>query len=178
MTESLFATPSSGIARVALPVPIDRLFDYRVPEAMDAGARAGHRVQVTFGGRPLVGLICERMQEDAPDAPQHTAELSDLDGVIDTQSVVSPALIQILRETASELLTPVGIALCAALPRGSAPRVVRHLALTPRGEAALQSGAADGQAKNGLTALSAGPEPSRANVRPPTQCSTFLNAMA
>jgi len=118
MTESLFATPSSGIARVALPVPIDRLFDYRVPEAMDASALAGHRVQVTFGGRPLVGLICERMQEDAPGAPQHTAELSDLDGVIDTQSVVSPALIQILRETAAELLTPVGIALCAALPRG------------------------------------------------------------
>jgi primosomal protein N' (replication factor Y) len=157
MTESLFATPSSGIVRVALPVPIDRLFDYRVPEAMDAGARAGHRVQVTFGGRPLVALICERLQEDAPGAPQHTAELSDLDGVIDTQSVVSPALIQILRETAAELLTPVGIALCAALPRGSAPRVVRHLALTPRGEAALVSGAADGQAKNVLTALSAGP---------------------
>ena len=153
MTESLFAAPSSGIARVALPVPVDRLFDYRVPEAMDADAQPGHRVQVNFGGRPLVGVICERVQELSPDAPANVAELSHLDGVVDTEPVLSNPMTRMLREAAAEILCPVGFALAAALPRGSAPRVVRQLALTARGKAALASGAVSGHALQVLTLL-------------------------
>ena len=177
MTESLFASPSRGVVRVALPVPIDRLFDYRVPEAMDESARPGHRVQVTFGGRPLVGLICERLQENSTVAPQHAGELSDLESVIDTEAVLSLAMLSILSEAAAEILTPIGIALTTALPRGSAPKVVRHLALTARGEEALRTGAVGGEAKNVLTALSASPAAPASIARKFPSAQTMLHVL-
>lgn len=83
-------TPNSGasvrvkIARVALDVPIPKLFDYGPPD--DAELRVGARVVVPFGRRRLVGVIVEtaaasefdpgkikpveRMLDDAPDLPE------------------------------------------------------------------------------------------------------------
>ena len=48
------------MARVALPVPIDELFDYAVPPALAAAAQPGCRVRVRLRRRPLVGVIVER----------------------------------------------------------------------------------------------------------------------
>jgi len=53
--------------------------------------------------------------------------------------VLSPALLGVLREAAIECLCPIGLALAAALPAGSAPRSARGFQLTPRGREALAS---------------------------------------
>ncbi len=45
------------IARVALPIPHDELFDYLVPEGLDVGV--GHRVQVPLGKRAAWGIVVE-----------------------------------------------------------------------------------------------------------------------
>ena len=119
MTDSLFAAPSLGLVRVALPVPIDSLFDYRVPEPMDANAQPGHRVQVRFSGRPLVGLICERLPESSREAPSRVGELASLDKVIDSEPVLSLEMIRMLGEAAAEILCPIGI----AHDDGAAPRL-------------------------------------------------------
>lgn len=52
------------VARVALltPVPhLDRLFDYEVPEALDAAAQPGVRVRVRLAGRLVGGFLLDRV---------------------------------------------------------------------------------------------------------------------
>ena len=170
MTESLFAAPTAGIARVALPVPIDSLFDYRIRDEQREGAKPGHRVQVVFGGRPLTGVVCETLDEVGAPASH---ELSTLESVIDEAPVLSPAMLRMLREAAADILCPVGIALSAALPRGSAPRAVRELAMSEKGRRALRAArcaASQNRFSKGSSAALQPRPPSRAPCRRPRPC--------
>ncbi|MED5262053.1 MAG: primosomal protein N' [Myxococcota bacterium] len=136
MVDPLFAGTVCGAARLALPVPIDSLFDYAVPETIDRAARPGCRVVVRFSGRSLTGLIVER----PPLEDVEFARLSVIERVVDSEPVISSRMIQILREAADRVLCPVGLALSTALPRGSAPRWKTVLEPTPRGLEALRRG--------------------------------------
>ncbi len=171
MTESLFAAPSAGIARVALPVPIDSLFDYRVGVEQEARAQPGHRVQVVFGGRPLTGVVCELASDADASAPE---TLSTLEGVIDDEPVLSAAMLRMLREAAADILCPVGIAITAALPRGSAPRAVREFAMSEKGRRALETGAVRGAAKDVLERLRDGSATPAALARAVPRAQTLL----
>ena len=51
------ATASTQVLRVALPVPLPRLFDYRPAAGMVDRAAIGCRVRVPFGSRELVGVV-------------------------------------------------------------------------------------------------------------------------
>jgi primosomal protein N' (replication factor Y) len=160
MQDPLFGERETAVARVALPVPIDRLFDYRVPEALAASALPGSRATLRFGGRPMTGVVVERVEaSQIPEDERHTGQLSPLGKILDDTPALSLPLMETLREQAREILCPVGIALAAALPPGAAPRVERRAALSPRGEAALGSGALRGDARTLLEALASGPLP-------------------
>ena len=111
MSSSLFAAPPRGVARVAQPVPVDRLFEYAVPAALDEATRPGCRVRVGFDRRELTGLVVERAAE--PD-PALGSRLREIDAVLDAEPVAPPDWIRILREEAAAVLCPVGIALAAA----------------------------------------------------------------
>lgn len=50
---------------VALPTPVDRVFDYIVPEPLAERARVGHRVTVPFGKRSLQGFVVAEKAESA-----------------------------------------------------------------------------------------------------------------
>ncbi len=146
----LFSDEVSDVARVALPVPVDRLFDYTVPPHLSADAQPGRRVRVGVGARKVTGIIVERAREAA-----RAAARKPLDAVLDAEAVLPASLIAVLRAEAEAVLCPVGIALHSALPPGSAPRAVRGFALTARGREALRSGAARGVAARVLAALEA-----------------------
>ncbi len=141
MSEPLFAPPDGAVARVALPIPADELFEYAVPARLAQRARPGCRARVRFRDRPLTGVIVERIRQ-----PRFEGALLPIEQVVDPEPVLSEAMLAILREAASEVLCPLGIALATALPPGSAPRVARGYALTARGREALRAGAARGQA--------------------------------
>jgi primosomal protein N' (replication factor Y) len=157
MMDSLFTTPSTEIVRVAIPVPINSLFDYGLPSRLREAAQPGCRVQVSFGGRPLTGIIVEQGSIDESEAPEIAAKRIDIESVIDPSPVLDSAMLQMLGEAAAEIFCPIGIALAAALPRGSAPRVVRRLGLSPRGSEALARGAVTGDARQVLELLEGGP---------------------
>lgn len=57
------------IAQVALPVPLRRLFDYRLSSSAETDLR-GSRVKVSFGRRQLVGVIMHQTQHSAIKAEQ------------------------------------------------------------------------------------------------------------
>jgi primosomal protein N' (replication factor Y) (superfamily II helicase) len=145
-------TDGGSVAKVALPVPVDELFDYTIPQVRAASVRLGCRVRVRFGGRTLVGVVVERA-----DRAGYAGRLRAIEAVIDEAPVLSRELLGVLREAARDVLCPIGLALAAALPTGSAPFHARGFAQTPRGRAAAQSGAMRGAAGRVLAALDAGP---------------------
>lgn len=170
------AATVGGVVRIALPVPIDSLFDYRVPEALAEHARPGHRALVPFSGRKLTGLIVETVADASPtdehssqqssqhpdqqqdhQPSQHPGKLAAIERIVDDEPVVSVGMITLLREAARDFLCPVGLALNHALPPGASPRVVHHLGLTARGRTALEGGAVSGVAATALAALTGGP---------------------
>jgi len=154
MTQPLFAPVAADVVRVALPVPADELFDYAVPQHLAAAAKVGCRAQVPFGGRNLTGVIVERGS-----TARFEGTLRPLQKIVDADPVLSETMLAILREEAAEVLCPVGLALAAAIPAGSAPRLERGLGLTPRGRAALEAGALRDEARALLESLRPAPRP-------------------
>ncbi|MEE8167198.1 MAG: hypothetical protein V3T64_16650, partial [Myxococcota bacterium] len=134
--------------RVALPVPVDQLFDYRVPTSHTAGIAPGIRVRVRFAGQQLTGLVVPRSLAGSSTRPHPDAKsngygrkLAVIDAVLDQAPVVSEPMMRILGAAAREIFAPIGLALAHALPPGSTARS-RHLyRLTPRGQRALAQGA-------------------------------------
>ncbi|MEE2662576.1 MAG: hypothetical protein VX681_00545, partial [Myxococcota bacterium] len=144
MADPLFASARGRVLRVALPVPIDSLFDYLPPASDDSAAAGdapwpGRRVLVPFSGRRLTGVVIETTEGST-----RAGRLQRAERTLDDAPVVGPALLDALREAAKQALCPIGLALSPALPPGSAPRLVRQLRLTQRGRNALAGGAARG----------------------------------
>jgi len=160
MAESLFDAPATAGVRVALPLPVDELFDYEVPAALAESARPGCRVHVAVQGRALTGIIVERVS-----ARSLRPGARPVDDVIDAEPALAPDLLAILQEEAQAVLCPPGLALQAALPPGSAPSRVEGRELTARGRAAHEAGAARGGSGEILAALAAGPAPRTALLR-------------
>ena len=168
----LFETAPSGVVRVALPVPVDQLFDYEVPEDLAREAEVGRRVRAPFGSRRLTGVIVELGAE--PGAKERT-RLRKLDAILDPTPALPAALLAALIEEARATLCPVGIALAAALPPGATPQSERGFALTPRGRAALAHSA--GPAALVLAALADAPRSATALVRSAGASSALLASL-
>ena len=161
MSAPLFRAARPDVVRVALPVPVDELFDYTLPPGDAKLAQPGCRVLVGLGGRLVSGVIVEC----AP-VPHYEGALQPVEKLIDTEPALSSQMLRVLREEAQEVLCPLGIALANALPAGSTPRITRVYALSARGRAALASGAARGGSLAILEALRDEPlEASQLRVR-------------
>ncbi|QGW63691.1 primosomal protein N' [Lysobacter soli] len=101
-----------AVWRVALPVPLPRLFDYRPPvgEAVETGD-VGLRVRVPFGSRELIGIVVETGSAD-PDAPEAKPALARLD----PEPVLEGELLESLHWLARYTHAPLGEVLATALP--------------------------------------------------------------
>ncbi|HQX90945.1 MAG TPA: primosomal protein N' [Thermomonas sp.] len=97
------------ILRVALPVPLPRLFDY-LPPADAKPVAVGQRVRVPFGPRELCGLVIEHAQ-----AEPGVALKSVLAG-LDDAPLLHGELLASLRWLAGYLHAPLGEVLATALP--------------------------------------------------------------
>ena len=157
MAHPLFATPGGGVARIALPVPVDQLFDYAVPDPLDARAQPGCRAGVRFRERRLTGVIVERIPSS-----DFRGTLRPVETVLDPEPVLSQSMLEVLLEAAEQVLCPPGLALAAALPPGSAPRVESGYAITARGRDALAAGAVRGASRALLDRVALGPVSDRA----------------
>jgi primosomal protein N' (replication factor Y) len=147
------------ILRVALPVPLDQLFDYRAPP--DTTAAPGCRVLVPFGRRDEVGLVVELA--DTSDLPPE--KLKAASRVLDDTPLLSAELMTTLHWAAHYYHHPLGEVLHTAVPvalrspRALPAPVSTALALTSSGEEAL----ADPKRRRGtrihalLSALAGGP---------------------
>src|SRR3990170_336233 len=123
--DTLYALPL--FVEVAVPLPIDHPFTYRVPLGQQARAQAGVRVLVPFGRRKVTGLITAL----ADGSSLGEREPREVLAFLDDEPYVSPAHLAFLSAAARECLAPLGEMLRAALP-GGLPR--REAPASPRTE--------------------------------------------
>jgi primosomal protein N' (replication factor Y) len=104
---------TQAILEIALATPLRRLFDYLPPQGIDATAlQVGARLVVPFGRREVVGLLlATKTHSDV-----EPGNLKRATAVLDTAPVLSAAMIELCRWSASYYLHPLGDALFHALP--------------------------------------------------------------
>ena len=106
---------TEAFVKVAVPVPLHRLFSYRVPEATVVAP--GMRVRVPFGRRPLVGVIVEGPSETPPEglAP---SKLKAITAVLDETPSLDEELLALCAWMAAYYHLPPGEAYLLPLPPG------------------------------------------------------------
>jgi len=106
------AAPEGGISRVALDVPLSRLFDYRVPPGTAAPV-AGARVRVPFGRQHLIGVVIEH----ATDSSVAEERLKPLTALLDSVPVLSGEVLDLVRWASDYYHHPIGEVIASALPK-------------------------------------------------------------
>src|SRR5512140_2060111 len=95
-----------AFCQVAVPVPLEGPFTYRVPARLDDAVAAGVRVLVPFGARKLTGIVLSLC--DAPPESVKAEEIREVEQVLDGAPVLTEELLELGRWTAEYYLTPEG----------------------------------------------------------------------
>ena len=101
-----------SIARVGIPSPLRRLFDYRIPPALSGNLKPGCRVRVPFGQRQVVGLVLALDNNSDFNGEQ----LKPVDELLDQQPLLPGKLLQLFIWAAHYYQHPPGDALLNTLP--------------------------------------------------------------
>ncbi|HLT08314.1 MAG TPA: primosomal protein N' [Cyclobacteriaceae bacterium] len=101
-------------ADIILPVPIPRMYTYRVPRSMEASVGIGHRVIVQFGTKKILTGIIGKVHSKAPDIYE-TKPLLEL---LDEHPIVNPLQIKFWSWMAAYYCCHIGEVMNAALPTG------------------------------------------------------------
>jgi primosomal protein N' (replication factor Y) len=146
-----------AVVRVALPVPLARLFDYLPPAG---GVATGSRVLVPFGRKRMVGVVVAACAE----AGVSGARLKPVLEVLDEEPLLDGELMQTLAWAADYWLAAPGEAYANALPLAlREPRALPATtepayALTVAGQSARDAGSRRGASRALLDALADAPQ--------------------
>ena len=132
----------SKVCQVAVPVPLEGSFTYRVPATLESQVVPGVRVIVPLGTRKLTGVVTEthsRVPADGrtPDRLKldqlKPERLKDVEQVLDASPVLSPELLRLGRWVADYYLAPEGEVFRGMLPLSVEIRTRRMVRLTAAG---------------------------------------------
>lgn len=128
------------IARVALPVPLDKQFDYLIPNHLFP--IIGGRVSVPFGRQTLVGIVTSLVNE----SEFSIDKLKPIKAILDNQPVWTDSVYELLTWCSQFYQYPLGETLANALPsalrKGKAADFATLIEwqLTPQGRNQLMQG--------------------------------------
>ena len=99
------------ILKVAVSVPLSRLFDY-LPPSGEAVALPGSRVVVPFGRQKLIGMVmATATSSDLP-----VSKIRPCDAILDVVPLLSADELQLINFTSNYYHHPIGEVVAAALP--------------------------------------------------------------
>lgn len=101
------------IVRVALPVPMRRLFDYSLPDSLSTPPTIGGRVRVSFGHQTLVGIV--ESFTDQTDTPAN--KLKPISDVLDETPLLNAGLIALCQFASRYYHHPLGEVFLACLTK-------------------------------------------------------------
>jgi primosomal protein N' (replication factor Y) len=95
---------------VALPLPLFRTFTYRVPDEVSGSVTAGSRVLVPFRSKREIGIVVGGGE------PTDGVKYKDIHDAPDDAPVLDASMLALCRWIADYYISPLGVALRAALP--------------------------------------------------------------
>lgn len=101
----------NSMIEVAIPLPLQTTFSYRVPEELRCAVVPGVRVFVPFGRRKVTGYVLGQ-------AHHPPGDLKDILEVLDEQPVFTPRELAFYRWISAYYLHPLGEVIKTALPSG------------------------------------------------------------
>jgi len=114
---------------VAIPVPLDAVFTYRIPDGMQP--EVGGRVLVPFRQQRLTGIVTE-LHDRAP-----VVKTKNLIAVLDTAPVLDDQLMQLGKWVANYYLAPLGEVFRTMLPLGAEFKRTIGYRISEEGQLAL-----------------------------------------
>ena len=148
-----------SLVAVAVPLPFQTAFTYRLPAGVPAPGR-GARVVVPFGGRRVIGVVQGHGSQDGGH------ELKEVVQVLDEEPLVEPPLLDLAEWVAGHYLAPPGECFRLVLPPAGVRASRTVVRLAARGErpaagtgvtARAADGTGDGDGDPVLAALRDGP---------------------
>lgn len=109
----------------ALPVPLRRVFTYRVPEKFRGSIRLGTRVKLPFGKREMTGYAVGLHAELPPDVDIDESKIKEIIEVSDDEPLITPEILKLTQWTADYYSSFWGEMLKASLPAGINTEKVR-----------------------------------------------------
>lgn len=97
-------------ADVAIAIPIDRLFTYRIPKPMSRIAEVGKRVFIPFRNKDIVGYIV------AFKGKSEAKGIRDIKKIIDEKPIISGQLLELTKWISETYLCSWGQAIAATVP--------------------------------------------------------------
>ncbi len=122
---------------VALPVPLDRTFTYRLEE----DAPVGGRVVVPFRNTKLIGVVIRLHDEPPP------VEAKSVEAVLDREPILTAELMKLGTWIAQYYLAPLGEVLRTMLPLAAEVRRRTLYCITAAGRAILLAAAEQGSSR-------------------------------
>ncbi|SJN16623.1 primosomal protein N' [Psychrobacter sp. JB385] len=107
------------LVQVALPVPLYRVFDYRLPADMSALPNAsipkiGTRVEVSFGRQTLIGIVIAHISEADSSVPLN--KLKPINKCLDVDPILDDSMLKLANWLARYYHYPLGDVLAVILP--------------------------------------------------------------
>ena len=116
-----------AFADVALPVPLDQAFTYRLPETLQHRVKPGCRLSVPFGSRKLTGVVLHT-HDDPPGVVARDAFT-----LLDEEPVLDSGLIALGKWIAAYYCAPIGEVLRTMVPLSGEIRRGQVYSLTSLG---------------------------------------------
>ncbi|MCX5756994.1 MAG: primosomal protein N', partial [Candidatus Hydrogenedentes bacterium] len=114
---------AAPFAEVALPLPVDQLFTYGIPDALSGRAVPGMRVIVPFRNKSETGYIVSLSESSPVEAPRRIIDLPD------RKPVFAPDMIRLCQWIADYYCCSLGEALQTAVPAGLKMRTTMRYTL-------------------------------------------------
>lgn len=108
----------STYVEAALPVPLRRVFTYRIPAEMAHDIRLGARLKLPFGRRNLTGYAVKLHDELPPDVDIDESKIKDIAEVLDAEPLITPEILKLTQWAADYYASFWGEMLKASLPAG------------------------------------------------------------
>ena len=111
----------------AMPVPLDKIFTYSLPETLRHRVQTGCRIIAPFGPRKLAGVVLSTHSTK----PEYKTR--DVLRLLDEDPALTPELIELGRWISDYYCTPIGEVFKSTLPLGGEIRSTKVASLTPAG---------------------------------------------
>jgi len=135
-TETRALSPAFQFCDVALPVPLDNAFSYRVPDGMEPAV--GGRVLVPFRQRRMSGIVVDLHDRQPAVVTKNVVSVLDPEPVIDAQ------LMRLGKWIADYYLAPLGEVFRTMLPLSAEFKRTITYRITEQGQLALHLGGTSG----------------------------------